>query len=162
MCDYSLMNLQNRLADEGEILITHKFSTGSIGFVSPEELRNAQPPSQCVPSGLWSKARAWFTSPARTAVTPVCIPPGARLKVQSIAENVRSVLDTAPGDVVVFTQTTATWNQFRDALRTGGKREVILQSVGEGLQVQVVSLALPDETQPTPEEYSYTLVRGRR
>jgi hypothetical protein len=162
MCDYSLMNLQNRLADEGEILITHKFSNGAIGFVSPEELRNAQPPSLCVPSGFWSKAKAWFTSPARTAVTAVCIPPGARLKVQSIAENVRSVLDTAPGEVVVFTQITAACNQFRDALRTGGKREVILQSVGEGLQVQVVSLALADETQPRPEEYSYTLVRGRR
>jgi hypothetical protein len=162
MCDYSLMNLQNRLADEGEILITHKFSTGSIGFVSLEELRNAQPPSQCVPSGFWGKARAWFTRPTRATVTAVCIPPGARLKVQSIAENVRSVLDTVPGDVVVFTQTTAAWNQFRDALRTGGKREVILQSVGEGLQVQVVSLALADETQPRPDEYSYTLVRGRR
>jgi hypothetical protein len=162
MCDYSLMNLQNRLADEGEILITHKFSTGSIGFVSPEELRTAQPPSRCVPSGFWSKAKAWFTSPAPAAVTAVCIPPGARLKVQSIAENVRSVLDTSPGEMVVFTQITAGWNQFRDALRTGGKREVSLQTVGEGLQVQVVSLALADETQPRPEEYSYTLVRGRR
>jgi hypothetical protein len=156
------MNLQNRLADEGEILITHKFSTGSIGFVSPEELHTAQPPSRCLPSDFWSKAKAWFTSPARAAVTAVCIPPGARLKVRSIAENVRNVLDTAPGDVVVFTQITAAWNQFRDALRTGAKREVILQSVGEGLQVQVVSLALADETQPRPEEYSYTPVRGRR
>jgi hypothetical protein len=147
MCDYSLMNLPNRLANEGEILITHRFSTGSIGFVSPEELRNAQPPSPCVPSGFWSKVGAWFRGPAHSVVPPVCIPPGARLKLQSISERVRGMLDAAPGEVVVFTQVTASWNQFRDALRTRARREIPLQSVGEGLQIQVVSLALANEVQ---------------
>jgi len=57
------------------------------------------------------------------------------------------MLDAAPGEVVVFTQVTAAWNQFRDALRTRSRREILLQSVGEGLQIQVVSLALADEAQ---------------
>ena len=38
MCDYSLMAIPNRLAEEGESLVAHRFPTGSVGFASPEDL----------------------------------------------------------------------------------------------------------------------------
>ena len=38
MCDYSLANVPNRLAVEGEQLVLHRFSGGSIGLTSPAEL----------------------------------------------------------------------------------------------------------------------------
>ena len=59
MCDYSLAGVPNRLAVEGEQLVVHRFSTGSVGLASP-----------C--SSLSSKE------------TAVCIPPGARLRLRDI------------------------------------------------------------------------------
>ena len=38
MCDYSLQGLPNRLAGEGEQLVTHRFPTQSIGLASPWKL----------------------------------------------------------------------------------------------------------------------------
>jgi len=32
MCDYSLMGVPNRLAQQGEYLVTHRFRTGSLGL----------------------------------------------------------------------------------------------------------------------------------
>jgi hypothetical protein len=150
MCDYSLMTFPNRLANESEILVTHKFPTGSIGFVSLDEL-----------VGLWGKLRAYFAVPTERPTLPaVCIPPGARLKVRSIPERTRRTLHTQPEEELTFTQVTASWNQFRDALRTKSGQEILLQAVGVGLQIQVVSLALAEEVRPH-EEFSYNLVPRR-
>jgi len=155
------MTFPNRLANEGEILVTHKFSTGSIGFVSPLELGTVQPSPQCTNVEFWGKVRAWFAAPpVRSAVPAVCIPPGARLRVQSVPDRARQAFQAKPGDEVIFTETTATWGQFRDALRIRSNQEILLQSIGEGLQVQVVSLASSQEA-PEREEYTYSLVPRR-
>lgn len=162
MCDYSLMTFPNRLANEGEILVTHKFSTGSIGFVSPTELGAVPPSPQCTNAEFWSKVKAWFAGPpVRSAIPAVCIPPGARLIVQSVPDRVQQLLQAKPGDEVIFTETTATWGQFRDALRIRANQEILLQSLGEGLEVQIISMASSEET-PTREVYSYSLVPHRR
>jgi hypothetical protein len=162
MCDYSLMTFPNRLANEGEILVTHKFSTGSIGFVSPMELGAVPPSPQCTNAEFWSKVKAWFASPpVRSAIPAVCIPPGARLIVQSVPDRVQQLLQAKPGDEVLFTETTATWGQFRDALRIRANQEILLQSLVEGLEVQIISMASSEET-PTREVYSYSLVPHRR
>jgi hypothetical protein len=161
MCDYSLMTFPNRLANEAEILVTHKFSTGSIGFVSPAELCTAEPSLQRKDVELWGKVKAWFAGPpVHSAVPAVCIPPGARLRVQTVPDRARQVFQAKPGAEVIFTETTATWGQFRDALRIRANQEVLLQSIGEGLQVQVVSLASSQEA-PAREEYTYSLVPRR-
>jgi hypothetical protein len=162
MCDYSLMTFPNRLANEGETLVTHKFSTGSIGFVSPMDLCApvpVRPP--CVNVSLWGKVRGWFAAPpARPAIPAVCIPPGARLRVQSVPVNIQRVFKAEPGDDVLFTEITATWGQFRDGLRVREKEEILLQSLGEGLEVQVIDLASSQEV-PQREEYTYSLVPRR-
>jgi len=155
------MNFPNRLANEGEILVTQKFSTGSIGFVSLNELCNARQQAECQPADVWSKLKSWFTAPpVRPAVPAVCIPPGARLKVRAIPERMRRTLNAEPEEELTFTQITASWNQFRDALRTKNGQEILLQSVGTGLQVQVANLTLAEELQPH-EEFVYTLVPRR-
>jgi len=41
MCDYSLHGIKNRLAEEGEVLVVHRFHTGSKGLTSPEYLNVA-------------------------------------------------------------------------------------------------------------------------
>ena len=44
MCDYSLHGIENRLAEEGEVLVVHRFYSGSKGLTSPEYLKPAEPP----------------------------------------------------------------------------------------------------------------------
>ncbi len=36
MCDYSLQGIRNRLAEQGEILVVHRFQTGSKGLTSAQ------------------------------------------------------------------------------------------------------------------------------
>lgn len=43
MCDYSLHDIKNRLANEGEELVVNKFHTGSKGLVSAADLEAVQP-----------------------------------------------------------------------------------------------------------------------
>ena len=53
MCDYSLMAVPNRLAQEGEELVTHRFPTGSLGLASPANLKHvACPPA--APRTFWN------------------------------------------------------------------------------------------------------------
>jgi hypothetical protein len=159
------MNLPSRLAKEGEILVTHKFFAGPIGFASPEELSNAQLCSKGALSGSWIQAEAGvFGLSVRSAVSAVCIPPGARLKLLSISDAARAKFGAAAGDEVVFTQITAARNRFRDALRIGGKHEVLLQSLGRGLEIQVVSLTLTPEPNPQAARLRHYLrsLRGLR
>lgn len=88
MCDYSLMIFPNRLANEGETLITHRFSTGAIGFVSPIDLSAAiQSTRQRASATIWSKVKTWFAgAPEPCAIPAICVPPGARLKVDHKSE----------------------------------------------------------------------------
>src|SRR5579864_2244767 len=77
MCDYSLMGVPNRLATEGEELLVHRFSTGSLGLASPSDLRRVSHPLQAWLSGFW-----FFRAPEEGAIPAVCIPPGAQLWLQ--------------------------------------------------------------------------------
>jgi len=55
MCDYSLHGIRNRLAEEGEVLVVHRFFTGSKGLTSPEYLK---PTAQ--PRGLLTALKKFF------------------------------------------------------------------------------------------------------
>ena len=44
MCDYSLQGIRNRLAEQGEILVVHRFQTGSKGRTSPRYLQPVDKP----------------------------------------------------------------------------------------------------------------------
>jgi len=67
MCDYSLAGIPSRLAVEGEELVVHRFSTGSIGLAF-----------SCASPSRW-----WSVKQTRA----VCIPPGARLVLRDIPKD---------------------------------------------------------------------------
>src|SRR5712691_10210136 len=92
MCDYSLAGVPNRLAVEGEQLVVHRFSTGSVGLASP-----------C--SSLSSKE-----TPA------VCIPPGARLRLRDIPQALQLGLNAT--EEVTFVQLSAEAYQLGSGVKT--------------------------------------------
>src|SRR6266540_4155049 len=69
MCDYSLAGIPNRLAVEGEQLVIHRFPA-SLGLAS-----------LCPPL-----AESW----SEKVPVAVCIPPGARLFLRDIPEDLQS------------------------------------------------------------------------
>ena len=130
MCDYSLTGIPNRLAVEGENLVIYMFRTGSKGLASP-----------CLPISSLSSDKE---TPA------VCVPPGARLLLMDIPPEVQKQLCVEATEEVTFTQLSAIPYQFRDAVRFGNGREILLQRLRCGQQVEVLSLssdAQPEERQ---------------
>ncbi len=137
MCDYSLAGLPSRLAVEGEQLVVHRFSTGTLGLAS-----------------LCPSLSRWWSAKQTPAV---CIPPGARLLLREIPKDVQQQLGVAATEEVAFVQLSATPYQFRDAVRFNNGREILLQKLQCGLQVKVLSLSSADseheEHQRLEEEY---------
>ena len=137
MCDYSLAGIPNRLAVEGEELVVHRFSTGSIGLASP-----------CAsPSRWWSGKQ----TPA------VCVPPSAQLLLRDIPKDLQEQFGVGGTEEVTFVQLSATVYQFRDAVRFSNGREIPLQKLRCGQHVDVLSLSSGDfeheEHQRLEEEY---------
>ncbi len=149
MCDYSLFAIPNRLAKEQEDLVAHRFPTGSMGLASPADLRRyAEQRRTATKNGMWATIRALFTMPKMEPVPAVCIPPGARLELQGIPARLQQELGVKETEAVVFTQTSASVNTYRDAVRFQNGRELNLQELHEGQRVRVTSLALAE---PLPE-----------
>src|SRR5207249_11365588 len=87
MCDYSLMAIPNRLAEEGEDLVTHRFSTGSLGLASPLDLPRVTNPVRAQTRREFRSSLKDFMNPRELKPVPaVCVPPGARLILQDIPE----------------------------------------------------------------------------
>lgn len=139
MCDYSLMNVPNRLAREGEELVVHRFPTGSMGLASPTELKCATDPKPARKS-FWSGLKEFFNPPRPEPVCAVCIPPGASLRLRDIPVRMQQDLHVGPVEEVIFTQITAAVNTYRDAVRFGDGRELRLQELREGQMIEVLNL----------------------
>ncbi len=144
MCDYSLMAVPNRLAQEGEELVAHRFPTGSLGLASPADVKRtmAPPPAR---TGIWCAIREFFSPPKMEPVPAVCIPPGARLRLQDIPVRLQQDLGVGPAEEVTFTQISAVVNSYRDAVRFPNGREVRLQDLREGQRVRVLDLSAAEE-----------------
>jgi len=160
MCDYSLFAIPNRLAKEQEDLVAHRFPTGSMGLASPVDLcRSAQLRRQAPgKAGLWSAIKGFFTMPKLEPVPAVCIPPGASLRLQDIPVRLQQELGVRPEEDVVFTQTSASVNTYRDAVRFPNGRELNLQELREGQRVRVLSLALAEPMPARVSEEPQTLL----
>ena len=145
MCDYSLMAVPNRLAQEGEELVAHRFPTGSLGMACPADLKrvtDARPP---VRQSFWCVLKDFFNPPKTEPVPAVCIPPGARLRLQDIPARLQHELSVGPAEDVTFTQISAAVNSYRDAVRFANGREVRLQELREGQRVTVLDLSVAEE-----------------
>ena len=162
MCDYSLMAIPNRLAEEGEDLVTHRFSTGSLGLASPLDLRRVTNPVRAQTRREFRSSFKDFMNPPELKPVPaVCVPPGARLILQDIPGYLQRDLEIGPVEEVVFTQLTAAVNTQRDAIRFKDGREIRLRELDEGQRVKVLSLSSAQAFEPVPEEQAELLFRRR-
>ena len=118
MCDYSLAGLPSRLAVQGEQLVVHRFPTGTVGLAS-----------RCPSLSHWWSAKQ---TPA------VCVPPGARLLLRDIPKDLQQQFGVEGTEEVTFVQVSAIPYQFRDAVRFSNGREVLLQKLQRGQQVDVL------------------------
>lgn len=145
MCDYSLHAVPNRLAVEGEELVTHRFPTSSIGLASPCELERATRWQTPAAAGRtwWTVLKSWLNPPPlrNEKIAAVCIPPGARLRMLDIPQDLQKELGVGQTEEVVFVELSASAYRYRDGVRFRNGREILLQYLDEGLHVDVLALA---------------------
>jgi hypothetical protein len=153
MCDYSLMAVPNRLANQGEDLVAHRFPTGSMGLASPADLKPVCNTVTIKPRGFWNKLKNFLSPPVWQPVAAVCIPPGARLWLGGIPEQMQKSLKVGPEEDVTFTQISAAVNTYRDAVQFCNGRQLRLQELREGQPVKVLDLSLSETPEPLAEEY---------
>jgi hypothetical protein len=152
MCDYSLCGIPNRLAAEGEQLVVHKFSTGSMGLASPADLQVAVAKAE-IKRSWWQRVKDFFEPGNPLASTPaVCIPPGAQLIVKDVPADLQRLCRLAEREAVTFMQISADVNSYRDAIRFRNGYEIRLQDLPAGVRVEVISLAGLTEYTPVMVE----------
>jgi hypothetical protein len=145
MCDYSLMGVPNRLACEGEDLVVYEFRTGSRGLTADTSVTNTdtvQP--ECKSFRSFAK-RLFGKLEAKPERVAVCIPPGARLLLSDIPEEVQNSFAVGSSEEVTFTQLTAMPYRYRDTIRFRNGREILLQRLNKGQRVRVLELPLVEE-----------------
>ncbi len=136
MCDYSLHGIPNRLAEEGEVLVVHRFYTGSKGLTSPEYL---QPNKQ--PRGLMGRLKSFFAFPGQSTVCAVCIPDGAELLLHEISSALQRGHGLCATERVTFRQLSAEGHTYRDAVEFGNGMRIRLQELEVGQRVEVLTLS---------------------
>ena len=132
MCDYSLSGLPNRLAVEGERLVTYRFPNGVKGFVSLTELNTF---AESHPT-IWTKICAWFRNETPCAV---CVPPGATLLLRDVPGWLRLGFPGEADEQVMFVQ--AESREFRDGIQFRSGASVLLQQLPSGLVGDVMALS---------------------
>src|SRR5437867_9978189 len=100
MCDYSLHGIENRLAEKDEVLVVHRFYSGSKGLTSPEYLKPIEQPR-----GWMAVLKSVFAAQPR--VCAVCVPDGAQLVLNGISASLRQTYDLGTTEAVTFRQLSA-------------------------------------------------------
>jgi hypothetical protein len=136
MCDCALLGVPNRMAVEGEQLVVHRFRSGSLGLAAPD---STSPPTRRRPS-FWIRLKLFFTPAQRDSVRAVCIPPGARLVVEDIPEQLHLAIGVSEIELVTFTRIKAP-DAYRDAVRFKNGHAVRLQELHEGQRMWVMNLS---------------------
>jgi hypothetical protein len=156
------MCVPNRLAQEGEELVAHRFPTGSLGLASPADLKRAVTPAR-VRRTWWGSFKEFFSPSQVPPVPAVCIPPGSRLELQDIPVRLQRDLGVGAVEMVTFTQISPAANSYRDAVRFSNGREVRLQELREGQHVRVLDLSMAEELdlEKLREEIAELAHRGR-
>jgi len=134
MCDYSLYGIANRLAEEGEVLVVHRFYTGSKGLTSPEYLKPTEQPK-----GVMANLKRTFAAQPR--VCAVCIPDGAKLMLYGISSKLHKAHGLGSTETVIFRQLSAEAQTYRDAVEFRNGVRVRLQELEDGQRVEVLTLS---------------------
>lgn len=140
MCDYSLSGLPNRLAVEGERLVTYRFPNGVKGFVSQPDLHAF---SSSHPT-IWTRICAWFRNETPCAV---CLPPGSTLVMRDLPGWLRSGCKGDADETVRFIQGES--REYRDGIRFRWGATTLIQQLPVGQAADVLSLTPVDEV-PIP------------
>jgi hypothetical protein len=140
VCDYSLYAVRQRLACEGDELVTYRFETGSIGFASASEVQSRKTGEPPHAGGLMRWFVDWLRMSPVCNVTAVCMPPGARVELCVENREIQRSLGISGRCEAVFDEITADSFMYRDALRLPDGRVLLLQSIPEGIQARVLTL----------------------
>jgi hypothetical protein len=140
MCDYSLYTVRNRLAEEREELVLHKFETSSLGFASVLDLE-AQAGKKPEKGRFWGRLQNWMSGGSSATVPAVCIPPGAQLLLKDVPQSLQKSLRIRASQLVVFTEISSRSYSYRDALILPDGTSVLLQDLTEGIHAIVLSLS---------------------
>ena len=157
MCDYSLHVYPNRLANDGEELVVHRFGGASLGLASPCDLRPVVNAGSCDAAAKkpwsWAAIKEWLRAnrpqwqpDQRTPA--VCVPPGARLVLKDIPRSLQRELGVEEVEEVKFVEISAEVNTYRDAVRFKNGRQLLLQALREGQRVTVLSLSPAEVEEP--------------
>jgi hypothetical protein len=149
MCDYSLLSFTNRLAVNGEQLVSYRFPSHSLGLASPADLKSSTSSQRGAGSrrSCWSQLKNWLFSPepfTNKEVPAVCIPPGSRLRVMGIPEKMQRRFGVGPVEQVTFFERSASTYEYRDTILFANGRPALFQDLHEGLRFEVVSLGMID------------------
>lgn len=143
MCDFSLHAIKNRLANQGESLVVHKFQW-SKGLASLADL-------EAVKLRGIKRLAEWLgfnvPNPALANVPAVCVPPGAKLYLEGISRYVQAKYGVGEREEVIFTQLSAEPFRYRDAVRFKNGAEALIQRFDEGTSVEVLSLETEEKAE---------------
>jgi len=153
MCDYSLYTIENRLAEQGEVLIVHRFHSGSKGLTSPEYLKRAERPK-----GLMAALKRMFA--AQSEECAVCIPDGAKLMLHGSSTVLQKVHGFSASEAVTFRQLSANAATYRDAIEFENGVRLCLQDLEEGQTVEILTLSSEDAGVPEQRLTADGLLRG--
>ena len=146
MCDYSLYSVQNRLAEDGEELVLHRFETSTLGFVSASDLVNWECARKS-DSGFWSTMREWLLPRQTRRLPAVCIPPGTLLQLSEVPVDTQAFLSIGSSEIVTFDEISSRSYSYRDALCLSDGTRVLLQDLPAGIH----ALVLPASPEPVYE-----------
>ena len=138
MCDYSLHGIENRLAEKGEVLLVHRFYTGSKGLTSPEYLNT--PTATGFTKAILATLGIKF-SVVPPKVCAVCIPDGAKLMLRGISPKLQQAHGLFTTEAVTFRQLSADAQTHRDAVEFKNGVKVRFQELEEGQSVEVLALS---------------------
>ena len=141
MCDYSLHGIKNRLAEEGETLVVHRFYTGSKGLTSPKYLEPVD-----TPRGFIASLKKIFAAPPKECA--VCIPDGATLILHGISVAFQRTQGLSASEPVIFRQLSEEAATYRDAVEFRNGTRVRLQELEEGQAIDVVALSVEHIAEP--------------
>lgn len=147
MCDYSLMEFPNRLAVDGEVLVVHRFRSGSLGLAAPVDCDAAGNIART--RTFWGLVKELFFLPEPPQTPAVCIPPGARLILHDVPTALQKQLGVNAVEEVTFMQTSAIENRHRDAVRFRTGQTLRLQELTVGQRVMVIDMGNSFEEEPT-------------
>lgn len=136
MCDYSLHGIRNRLAEEGETLFIHRFSTGSNGLTSSTYAKPIERPPRKGLAAIWGR----MFNPEIDECA-VCIPDGTRVVIHGLSPGTRHVYKLGSIEPATFRQVSPYADTHRDALEFQNGAIVPLQELDEGQSVEVLSVS---------------------